>query len=215
MRSKSMLAGLAALSMLALAGCGHTHNVVGGSSGQPSTNQASTGTGTNTASNASTSASNSTNATSSNGSSSGSDSNSNTSSNNTSSNSSTTNTSSGSTPQSLMASTIQTLLTNPANGPVDCSALVQYVYAQAGVKVPRVVSQQATVGTRVPSKSQLQYGDIVFFDLSNGSQPSTATFDGIYVGNGKFVAKTTHGILSIGINSAYWGDKFLYGQHVI
>ncbi|MCL6454257.1 MAG: C40 family peptidase [Alicyclobacillus sp.] len=112
-----------------------------------------------------------------------------------------------------MASTIQTLLTNPPNAPTDCSALVQYVFTQAGVSVPRTVSQQATVGTRIASANQLQYGDIVFFDLS--SQPNTPTFDGIYVGNGQVVAKTTHGIQAVPLNGGYWAGKFLYGQRVL
>lgn len=114
--------------------------------------------------------------------------------------------------QDSMASTINTLLQNPANPPVDCSALVQYVYQQAGITVPRTVAQQATVGSRITSKTNLQYGDIVFFDLS--SQPNTPTFDGIYVGNGQFVARTTHGILSMGLDSSYWKDKFMFAQQV-
>lgn len=111
-----------------------------------------------------------------------------------------------------MAASIQTLLTNPANPPVDCSALVQDVYKQSGINLPRTVSQQSTVGIRITSESQLQYGDIVFFDLS--TQPNKATFDGIYVGNGQFVAKTTQGIMSVKLNSTYWSGKFLYGQQV-
>lgn len=112
--------------------------------------------------------------------------------------------------QNSIASTLQTLQNDKANTPVDCSALVQAVYAQAGIKVPRTVSQQATVGARITSESQLQYGDIVFFDLS--AKPNQATFDGIYVGNGKFVALMTHGISSSALNAGYWQGKFLYGQ---
>lgn len=116
------------------------------------------------------------------------------------------------TQQKHMASSIQLLLTNPANQPKDCSAFVQYVYTQANFNLPRTVAQQATVGSRIQNKSQLQYGDIVFFNLS--SKQNQVTFDGIYVGNGQFVAKTTHGIKSIQLNGRYWKNKFVYGQRV-
>lgn len=118
----------------------------------------------------------------------------------------------GSPNQAAMASAIQSLLDNSAPSPEDCSAMVQYVYKQAGMTVPRMVSQQATAGTRVSSPSQLQYGDIVFFDLS--TQPNTPTFDAIYVGNGQFVGDTTHGVMSVQLNDSYWKSKFLYGEHI-
>jgi cell wall-associated NlpC family hydrolase len=114
--------------------------------------------------------------------------------------------------QNAMATAIQALLQNPANEPVDCSAFVQYVYAKAGVKLPRTVARQAKTGTRITSQGQLQYGDIVFFNLS--PQQNSVTFDGIYVGHGQFVARTTHKILSIGLNVAYWQKAFVYGQRV-
>lgn len=44
----------------------------------------------------------------------------------------------------------------------DCSGLMQYVFAQVGVKLPRTSQQQQQVGTDVDLKS-LQPGDLVFF----------------------------------------------------
>lgn len=113
--------------------------------------------------------------------------------------------------QNAISSAVQQLLNQSVSEPKDCSAFVQYVYAQANVSLPRTVSGQAKVGERI-SQNQLQYGDIVFFDLS--STKNQVTFDGIYIGNGKFIAETTHGIKSLELNSTYWKKGFAYGRHI-
>ncbi|MFI2436955.1 NlpC/P60 family protein [Streptomyces sp. NPDC018693] len=68
-----------------------------------------------------------------------------------------------------------------ANGPsgFDCSGLVQWSYAQAGVSLPRTSQAQAHAGRRVPL-SQAQPGDIVTYR-------SDASHVGMYVGNGQVV----------------------------
>ncbi|WP_037906176.1 C40 family peptidase [Actinacidiphila yeochonensis] len=45
----------------------------------------------------------------------------------------------------------------------DCSGLMQYAYAQAGVSIPRTSEEQANAGTRIYSASQLEVGDLVIF----------------------------------------------------
>ncbi|MGN5378404.1 hypothetical protein BIV25_12830 [Streptomyces sp. MUSC 14] len=59
----------------------------------------------------------------------------------------------------------------------DCSGLTSWAYAQAGVSIPRTSQEQATIGTRISSESDLQVGDLVFFygDIHHV---------GIYAGNG-------------------------------
>ncbi|MHB1614884.1 MAG: transglycosylase SLT domain-containing protein [Actinomycetes bacterium] len=69
--------------------------------------------------------------------------------------------------------------TNPAVG-LDCSGLVQRVYADLGVSLPRTSQQQALVGTPVPSLARAQPGDLLGF-----GQP--ATHIAIYVGNGQMI----------------------------
>ncbi|WP_222194568.1 C40 family peptidase [Modestobacter italicus] len=73
------------------------------------------------------------------------------------------------------------------NGPgsFDCSGLVKYAYAAAGVNLPRSSSQQATVG-RAVSRSELQPGDIIAFY-------SPVSHVGIYIGNGQMVHAPTSG----------------------
>jgi cell wall-associated NlpC family hydrolase len=68
----------------------------------------------------------------------------------------------------------------------DCSGLVQYVYGQLGVSLPRTSQQQAIVGAQVPNLAQAQPGDLVFFAGSDGT-PSHPGHVGIYIGDGKMI----------------------------
>jgi hypothetical protein len=73
----------------------------------------------------------------------------------------------------------------------DCSGLVQQVYSDLGIDLPRTSSQQATSGKAVASLDEAQPGDLVFFDYS----PSRPGIDhvGIYVGNGQMIAAPQEG----------------------
>ncbi|MFJ8633555.1 NlpC/P60 family protein [Streptomyces sp. NPDC093568] len=68
-----------------------------------------------------------------------------------------------------------------ANGPsgFDCSGLVQWSYAQAGVSLPRTSQGQRYAGRQVPI-SEAQPGDIVTYR-------SDASHVGMYMGNGQVI----------------------------
>ncbi|MFC7344009.1 C40 family peptidase [Saccharopolyspora griseoalba] len=74
-----------------------------------------------------------------------------------------------------------------AKGPeeFDCSGLVQWSYKQAGVSLPSSTRSQVSVGKEV-SQSNMKPGDIIFFY-------SSASHNGIYLGNGKMVHAPTEG----------------------
>jgi cell wall-associated NlpC family hydrolase len=72
--------------------------------------------------------------------------------------------------------------TNPTTG-FDCSGLVQHVYGDLGISLPRTSQQQATVGTPVDSVADAQPGDLVFFEPSAGGPGHV----GIYIGNGQMI----------------------------
>jgi cell wall-associated NlpC family hydrolase len=55
--------------------------------------------------------------------------------------------------------------TNPAIG-LDCSGLTQKVFGELGITLPRVSSEQARTGTRVPNLAAARPGDLLFFDNS-------------------------------------------------
>ncbi|SDY41528.1 Cell wall-associated hydrolase, NlpC family [Modestobacter sp. DSM 44400] len=75
-----------------------------------------------------------------------------------------------------------------AGGPsaFDCSGLMQYAYAAAGITLPHSSRAQSAMGAAV-SRSELQPGDMVFFY-------SPVSHVGMYVGNGKMVHAATFGV---------------------
>ncbi|HEY9525109.1 MAG TPA: C40 family peptidase, partial [Thermopolyspora sp.] len=74
-----------------------------------------------------------------------------------------------------------------AEGPntFDCSGLVQWAYAQAGVHMPRVTSQQWATGPRIPL-AQAQPGDLLFW-RNDPTNPGYISHVAIYWGDGKML----------------------------
>lgn len=68
---------------------------------------------------------------------------------------------------------------DPAHG-LDCSGLVQTVYKDLGVKLPRVAADQAKMGTKVNSLAEAKPGDLVAFG-------SPVDHIGIYIGNNQMI----------------------------
>jgi len=93
----------------------------------------------------------------------------------------------------------------------DCSGLVQYVYSNLGVPLPRVSGQQAAAGKHV-DRQDLQPGDLVFFRLSGGRIDHV----GIYVGKGRFIhAPRKHSPVRLdSLNDSWWRGRFKGGRRV-
>lgn len=74
-----------------------------------------------------------------------------------------------------------------ATGPnaFDCSGLVVWSFAQAGVRVPRTSQQQASAGQPV-ARADLEPGDIVIYYAN-------ASHVGIYAGDGDVIHASTYG----------------------
>jgi cell wall-associated NlpC family hydrolase len=89
---------------------------------------------------------------------------------------------------------------SPATG-FDCSGLVQYAYAQAGVRLPRTTYQQWNAGPHVPA-GQLQPGDIVFFE--------NLGHEGLYIGNQRYVEAPHTGDV-VKTVSLHTGDGYYVG----
>ena len=83
----------------------------------------------------------------------------------------------------------------------DCSGLIQYVFRQEGLDVPRTSRKQADYSQNIPLMSA-QPGDILFFEMATKKGVSHA---GIYVGNDRFVhAPKTGRTVSYAKLSNYW-----------
>ncbi|MHB9023720.1 MAG: C40 family peptidase [Armatimonadota bacterium] len=85
---------------------------------------------------------------------------------------------------------------------VDCSLLVQTVFARHGKRLPRTAAQQYGVGAQV-DVSQLQPADRLYFMNKNGDIIHT----GLYIGNGRFIhASSNRGQVAVDdlSNPTYW-----------
>lgn len=72
--------------------------------------------------------------------------------------------------------------TSAATG-FDCSGLVQHVYADLGISLPRTSQQQATVGQAVPNLATARPGDLLFFEPGPGGPGHV----GIYLGGNQMI----------------------------
>lgn len=81
--------------------------------------------------------------------------------------------------------------TDPTKG-MDCSGLVQTVYKQFGIDLPRVSADQARQGTPVASLAEAKPGDLIAWDRSNRNVG--ADHIAIYAGNGKMIEAPRTGL---------------------
>jgi cell wall-associated NlpC family hydrolase len=100
-----------------------------------------------------------------------------------------------------------------ASGPdrFDCSGLVQHVYGQLGVALPRVSEEQARVGREV-RRSELQAGDLVFF-ATNGRGIDHV---GIYVGGGEFIHAPNSGtpVSTESLAGGWWHGRYRMARRI-
>jgi cell wall-associated NlpC family hydrolase len=88
----------------------------------------------------------------------------------------------------------------------DCSGLVMYVYSRLGISLPHYTVAQWSATTPV-SMSQIQPGDLVFFDGLGHV--------GIYIGNGQFVhAPHTGTVVQIASLSGYYAANLVGARRV-
>ena len=101
--------------------------------------------------------------------------------------------------------------TTPSGG-FDCSGFVYYVFNSCGYSISRSCTTQAQTGTAV-SKSELQPGDIVFF---NNTSSGAIGHVGIYIGGGNMVhaANPRRGVVIDTINSGYYNTYYYSARRI-
>jgi peptidoglycan DL-endopeptidase CwlO len=94
-----------------------------------------------------------------------------------------------------------------AAGPAsfDCSGLVQWSFAQAGVSMPRVAADQARTGPAVPV-GQLEPGDLLFYH-TDPTDPGYISHVAIYLGNGWMIQAPQPG-MDVQVVPADFGSQF-------
>ena len=93
----------------------------------------------------------------------------------------------------------------------DCSGLVKWSFAQAGVVMPRVAADQALAGPAVPV-SQLQPGDLLFYH-TDATAPTYISHVAIYLGNGWMIQAPEPGE-NVEVVPADFGNEFAGAIHV-
>jgi cell wall-associated NlpC family hydrolase len=96
---------------------------------------------------------------------------------------------------------------SPSTG-FDCSGLVVYAFAQAGVSLPHSSYALWTMGASVP-RDQLQAGDLVFFDGLGHM--------GIYMGGGNFVhAPQTGDVVKVSnMDSGWYATAYVGARRIL
>ena len=93
----------------------------------------------------------------------------------------------------------------------DCSGYVRYVFANAGIYLPRTADAQYECGYAV-STAELVPGDLVFFSTYEAG-PSHV---GIYLGDGNFInAASSSGVSIASLYSSYWGSCYIGARRVM
>ncbi len=87
----------------------------------------------------------------------------------------------------------------------DCSGLVQWSFAQAGISMPRVAADQARAGPAVPV-GQLQPGDLLFYH-TDPTDPGYISHVAIYLGNGWMIQAPQPG-MDVQVVPASLGSQF-------
>lgn len=101
----------------------------------------------------------------------------------------------------------------------DCSGFTMYVYSQHGYSLPHSATSQwqSGLGTRVYYISELQPGDLVFFNDPSRNAGKACSHAGIYTGDGQFIHSSSSrsgGVIVSSLTSGYYNTYFVGGIQV-
>lgn len=98
--------------------------------------------------------------------------------------------------------------TTPAG--FDCSGLVQYSYAQAGISLPRTTEEQLAAGQRI-AMHDAEPADLLFYRIDGGLHVA------IYVGDGRAVHAPATGkqVVVTPMNIPYWQRAFITAVRIV
>lgn len=94
----------------------------------------------------------------------------------------------------------------------DCSGLMCAVFRAHGISLPRTSKAMSKIGRPV-GKSELQFGDLLFFN-TNGRGVSHV---GMYIGNDQFVHASTwsRGVLVSSLSQSYYRQRFVGARRIL
>lgn len=94
----------------------------------------------------------------------------------------------------------------------DCSGLVQYVYASAGIKLPRTAREQHEVGDTI-DLDEAEPGDLLFYSFQGRRIDHVA----IYLGDDQAVHAPANGrqVIVASVHLPYWQKHFVDAVRVL
>ena len=101
-------------------------------------------------------------------------------------------------------------------GGFDCSGFTMYIYKQFGYSLPHSATSQwlSGMGTKITSISELQPGDLVFFNDPSRNAGKACSHAGIYIGNGQHIHASSSrggGVIISDMTSGYYNTYFVGG----
>jgi len=95
-----------------------------------------------------------------------------------------------------------------ARSGIDCSAFTRMVYSSvAKIELPRTAAQQSTIGRSISKRTNLQFGDLVFFHTRRHAYVSHV---GVYLGDNLFAhASSRYGVTISSLESTYYGKRLI------
>ena len=95
----------------------------------------------------------------------------------------------------------------------DCSGLIQFAYAELGIRIPRTSGDQIRSGSPVPAEpGHLRPGDVLGF--SSGSSGRTDHV-GLYVGADEFIHSSSSGVRVSSLRNPHWRESLVAARRIV
>ncbi len=96
---------------------------------------------------------------------------------------------------------------------IDCSAFTQTVYRDAlSININRSAREQYKQGEVIADKTELKFGDLVFFNTRRRVRPGHV---GIYIGDNLFAhASTKHGVTVSSLDHNYYSVRYMGARRI-
>lgn len=94
----------------------------------------------------------------------------------------------------------------------DCSGLVQYVFAQSGIRIPRTTLEQHEIGDEI-DEDDIEPGDLLFYRFGRGRIDHVA----IYLGEGQAIHAPASGraVIVAAVGLPYWHKHFVEATRIL
>lgn len=98
---------------------------------------------------------------------------------------------------------------------MDCSGLVINAYEVAGVNMPRISRDQASVGKEIRLKD-VKEGDLIFFNTSGSNISHVGIVEKVQNGEVFFIhSSTSKGVIVSSLQETYWNKRFVKATRVL